>query len=647
VATTHSTGPSSIEAGIEAWPLAAPLSREAVVANSAGLTVLGGITPAGSSLPTVSTISPATGAVEPTAGLADPVHDAASATIGRTTFVFGGGSPDTVATVQALTSPTLPPAAGTPATVVGQLPQPRSDLAVATVTSGSGAHAATIAYLVGGYDGTTYLPGVLSTGNGTTFTTVASLPVPVRYAAVVADGGMVYAFGGETASPGSTTTATDAIQRIDPATHRATVVGHLPQALYGAAAYLVDGTIYVAGGQSPGGPTLTQITAFVPSTSKVLAAGLLPQATAFAGYATVGSGRGAIGYLVGGEVTSQAGNDQAGVASGSLRSVISLRPSPYGGPAGSPSSGSPYSGTLLIADRGNDRLVALDAARNLVWQYPSATMPPPPGGFYFPDDAFFVKGGTGIISNQEDNHTIVQIGYPSGKVIWQYGHPGAPGAGPGYLNQPDDAYLLKSGVVTVADASNNRILFISPQGKIINQIGNGADVHDPPTSIAYPNGDTPLDNGDVLVSEINGSWVDEYTPSGTLVWTVHLPTVDYPSDPQQLGSDLYLMTDYDPPAEGRIVEFTRQGQVTWTYDALSGDAALKKPSLAERLPNGLIMVNDDYRNRMVAIDPTTDSIVWQYGITDVSGTSPGLLSIPDGFDNLLANGTTPTHPQTG
>ena len=126
-----------------------------------------------------------------------------------------------------------------------------------------------------------------------------------------------------------------------------------------------------------------------------------------------------------------------------------------------------------------------------------------------------------------------------------------------------------------------------------------------------------------------------------------MPTVNYPSDPQQLGPDLYLMTDYDPPAEGRVLEFTRQGQVTWTYDALSGDAALKKPSLAERLPNGLIMVNDDYRNRMVVIDPTTDSIVWQYGITDVSGTSPGLLSIPDGFDNLLANGTTPTHPQTG
>ena len=172
---------------------------------------------------------------------------------------------------------------------------------MATVSHGSGARATTTAYLVGGYDGTTYLPGVLATSDGTHFASVANLALPVRYAAVVAADGMIYAFGGETPSAGTTTAATDAIQRIDPVTHRTTVVGHLPQPVYGAAAFLIGSTIYVAGGQSPGGgPTLTQITAFVPSSGKVLHAGLLPQAAAFGGYATMGSGNAAIGYLVGG-----------------------------------------------------------------------------------------------------------------------------------------------------------------------------------------------------------------------------------------------------------------------------------------------------------------------------------------------------------
>ena len=641
------TAPSSIEAGVEPWSLSAPVSREAVVANGAGLTILGGLTPQGSSLADVSTVDLRTGAIYVAGRLANVVHDAAAATIGGRTVVFGGGSPSTVAGIQSITSPTIAPIGNSTGSTTGMLPQPRSDLAVATVSDKSRGHVTTTAYIVGGYDGTNYLPSVLATVDGRHFSSAGTLPVPVRYPAVVALGGKIYAFGGETASSGSTTTATDDIQMIDPKTHEATIVGHMPLSMYGAAAFVIRGTMYVAGGQVPQGPTQTEIEAYVPRTHRMLNAGLLPQAVAFGGYTTVGSGGSSIGYVVGGEVADQSGTEAAGVASGLLQSVISLRPSPYGGAAGSASAGSPYSGTLLIADRGNDRLIALNPARQLTWTYPSASMPPSPGGFYFPDDAFFFNKGTGIISNQEDNHTIVEIGYPSGKLLWQYGHPGVPGAQPGYLDQPDDAYLLKSGIVTVADASNNRILFISPAKTVIGTIGNGVDTHNPPTSIAYPNGDTPLTDGNVLVSEINGSWIDEYTQQGRLVWTVQMSSVNYPSDPQQLGPNLYLMTDYDPPAEGRVLEFDRQGHVSWRYAATTGDAMLKKPSLAERLPDGLLMVNDDYRDRVVVIDPTINSIVWQYGLTDTPGTSPGLISIPDGFDLLDANGTTPTHPQTG
>ncbi len=633
-AAAAAAGPPSLEAGIEPWQLTAPLSRESVVVAGGRLRILGGLSASSASLSGASWLDPSTGAVTPAGSLPDVVHDAAAAQIGATSFVFGGGSAATFATVQSL--------GGAVATgsVAGALPQPRSDLASATVGR--------TVYLLGGYDGTLYQSSVLATTDGTHFSTAADLKVPVRYPAVTALGTAIFSFGGQTGGAGTAVVATAAIQEIDPATHSARVVGALPQALYGAAAFALDGHIYVAGGQTAGGQTLTRIYEFNERTHRVAEAGLLPQAVAFAGSATIGTGKAAVGYIVGGEVAQQSGNDQAGVATGSLRSVISLRPSTYGGPVGGADAGAPYAGSLLIADRGNNRLLVMDAARNLHWQYPSAAMPAPPGGFYFPDDAFFFHRGTGIISNQEENHTIVEIGYPSGKILWQYGHPGQPGGAPGYLNQPDDAYLLKNGDITVADALNDRILFLSPAGTILGQIGtNGVAVHDPPTGVGYPNGDTPLTDGNVLVSEINGSWITEYTPAGKLVWTLHLPTVNYPSDPQQIGTNLYLLADYDPPAEGRILTIKRSGAIVWTYDVLSGDGMLKKPSLAEQLPNGLIMVNDDYRNRVVAIDPRYDTIVWQYGLTDVAGTAPGLLSIPDGFDLLLADGTTPTHPQTG
>jgi hypothetical protein len=72
----------------------------------------------------------------------------------------------------------------------------------------------------------------------------------------------------------------------------------------------------------------------------------------------------------------------------------------------------PFDGDLLIADRGNDRLLLVNARKQILWRYPAPGRPAPRGGFYFPDDAFFTRRGTGIISNQEGNDTIVQIAFP-------------------------------------------------------------------------------------------------------------------------------------------------------------------------------------------------------------------------------------------
>lgn len=638
---SHAGVVGSIEAGVEPWELAAPISREAVVANGGGLTIVGGLESGGASASGVFTLDPTTGKLFPAGTIPDGVHDAGASVLGAEVDIFGGGSPTTVATVEQITQPAIPASGVGSGQLIGSLPSPRSDLAALTLTNDG----VPTAYLVGGYDGTNATQAVLSTTDGIHYSTVANLLVPVRYPAVTNVGGSIYVFGGETV--GATPVATSAIQRVDVRTHKASIVGHLRVPTLGAAAFTIDGTPYVAGGEDQNGITLTKIYAFVPGSKSLLNAGLLPQAEAFGGYTTVGTGAGATGYIVGGQVASQSGPDQAGVASGMLSSVLSLRLSPYGGPAGTPSSGSPFTGTLLIADRGNNRLLAMGPNRAITWVYPSASKPAPPGGFYFPDDAFFIRHGTGIISNEENNHTIVEIGYPSGKILFQYGHPGIPGTAPGYLDQPDDAYLLRNGTITVADASNNRVLFISQRGQVTGQIGNGVDAHVLATSLAYPNGDTPLADGNVLISEINGSYVDEYTPSGKVVWSIQLPTVNYPSDPQQIGPDLYLIADYNPSGEGRIVEFDRAGEISWEYDVTAGDAMLKRPSLAERLPNGLIMANDDYNDRLIVIDPATKEIVWQYGLTATRGTTTGLLSIPDGFDLLDPGGVTPTHPTTG
>ncbi len=629
------TGIPAIEAGVLPWALDQALSREVVLPGTgSSAVVVGGLDASGTSASRIFALDTATGAVTELGHLAAGLHDMAGVQIAGRNFVFGGGSPTTIADVEELASGSGAGAAD--GTVVGRLPQPRSDASAVRIGA--------TAYVVGGYDGASPDGQVLATTDGEHFSTVATLPVPVRYAAVAAFGPRLYLFGGEGVGGANPGRPVDAVQMVDPRHGTATVVAHLPHPLAGAATAVLGGHLYLAGGatgsggasagasESSSATTATgDVYAFDPTHHRLLRAGSLPQAVAYGAAVVVGNRA----WLVGGEV---AGNPVA--------SVEMLTPNPAFGVSGAPGAGSPYyGGKLLVADRGNNRLLLLDDTGQLVWTYPSTYAAPPPGGFYFPDDAFFAKGGTEIVSNQEQNETIVIIAYPSGQLLWQYGHPHQPGSAPGYLHEPDDAYLLKNGQVTVADAEACRILFINPDKTVANQIGtDNACTHQPPTHVGQPNGDTPLANGDVLVSEINGQWVTEYTPAGKLVWTVQLP-ISYPSDPQQLGPDLYLISDYATP--GAILEFTREGQVVYRYRPTSGLGMLDHPSLTELLPSGVFMTNDDYRDRMVAVDPTTQAVVWQYGIPNQPGTAPGELNTPDGFDLLLPNGTTPTHPATG
>lgn len=290
----------------------------------------------------------------------------------------------------------------------------------------------------------------------------------------------------------------------------------------------------------------------------------------------------------------------------------------------------PLPGYLLIADRGNNRMLLVDGAKRILWRYPgpdaSTAMP-----FRFGDDTFFGPRHDRIISNQEDQHTIQVISFPAGKVLWRYGHVDAKGSAPGFLNTPDDAYLLSHGLVTVADAYNCRVLFISHAHRIVRQYGSGVCRHDPPTSLGAVNGATPLSDGGTLVSEINGSWIDDFSKTGRLRWSVAAP-VSYPSDPQLLAPNRILLADYTQP--GQAIIMTRTGRVIWRYGPANGPGALDHPSLATRIGLDLIAINDDYRHRVVVISMRTKKIVWQYGHTDVPGTAAGYLHTPDGLDLL-------------
>ncbi len=644
------SGIPAAESGQLPWSLPNPISRLTLLPGPAPnqLVILGGLLPSGSSASGVYTLGTANGRLTWVANLSAPSHDASGVALAGTDILFGGGNASgSVATVQSLPAAAYPatnPTATRPgltARVTGQLPQLRSDSSALVMGS--------TAYVIGGYNGTTGDRSVLAidlastspSTSGMSFRTVATLPVAVRYAGVAALGGKILVFGGLGVSGPDAGKPIASIQEVDPATGKASIVGTLPEPLYGAAAANLGGVVYLAGGMTgASGATgsglhpVATIWAYDPSTRQVLRAGQLRVPVAHAGAAVIGNRM----WLIGGKSTGG-----TPVAAAQM-----VEPNRTFGTAGAPGAGSPYFGEkLLVADEGNNRLLLLSDTSRILWTYPSQSAPAPPGGFSA-DDAFFARHGTMIVTNEETKDVLAEVAYPSGKILWTYGHFGVRGSAPGYLNTPDDAYLLPDGNVVTADIANCRVIVIDPKtDQIVTQIGTtGRCIHDmdKPIALGSPNGDTPLPNGNILVSEINGSYVDEFTPQGKPLWSVHLP-ISYPSDPQQIGPNRYLIAGYTKP--GSLLEFNRQGQVLFRYQPTSGPGMLDHPSLVEMLPNGILMLNDDHNDRMIAIDPATGALVWQYGVTHTPGIAPGMLNEPDGFDILAPGGLTPTHTGTG
>jgi hypothetical protein len=655
------------------YQLPVRISREVVLARGPDLLIAGGLATRSAPTAAVRVLNPVTGAAARAGRLAAPTHDAAGVMLGGHALIFGGGQPGSVATVQAISAGRV--------TMPGRLPSPRSGLTAVAVDG--------TAYLLGGYDGARYATDVLATRDGRRFTVVARLPVPVRYPAVAALGRQIWVFGGQTragitsdiqritlpsTSPASTGPASTDHTGASQARGSAAVAGHLPRPMTAGSAFALSGTLYVAGGQvaplagagqataSPSARLATSdlVLSYRPGQPGTRVAGRLPVPVANAGVATSGG----TAFLIGGD------NGVHRVPTVTrLRLVTADRPE--SGPAirslgGDPAPGDPVPdsrswlspphgrghlaphsdprvlpGDVLIADHRNNRLIIVDPQGRIRWQFPRPGDLARGQTFLVPDDAFFSPDGKDIIATQEDDQVISVINVATHRIVYRYGTPGVPGIGPNHLSNPDDALILPGGSILASDIKNCRIVLARPPAhhlqRTIGQAG-GYCWHDPPARFGSPNGAFPMTSGRYLVTEINGDWVDAVSLTGHVYWSTNPPGVNYPSDTNEVFPGRYLTVDYSSP--GQVVEFDAHGHLVWRFGGLN------HPSLALPLPNGDILVNDDYNHRVIVIDPVSHRIVWQYGHTGVPGRGSGYLNDPDGVDLMPPDSLLITHAGT-
>jgi hypothetical protein len=634
--------PQALQITPAAYQLPWGISGEVMLARGGDLLIIGGLSQRSGATAAVTQLNPVTGRTAGAGRLASASHDAAGALIGGQPFLFGGGVTGSTAAVQSLRPAHT-------AAVAGRLPGPRSGLSCLTLGPA--------AYLVGGYSGAGDAAAVLSTADGTSFRTVAKLPVPVRYAAVAGTGHDIWVFGGQAAA-GPTTS----IQQVNITTGKAAVTGHLPAPLSGATAFTLGGRIFIAGGQGTGtGGASRAVLAFDPARHSVTAAGTLPVGVSDAASAVVGG----TAFVVGGHdghrplpsvtqvrlVPVTAGfsavnpgtpADPPGGAAGGTPgepAAVSggqiLTSAPWLGAArgkGHLAPGSDPSvlpGDILIADDWNNRLLIVDPRGRVRWRFPRAGDLAKGQSFLLPDDAFFSPDGKYIIATEEEDSVVSVISIARHQIVYRYGTPGVPGSAHNQLSNPDDAMMLPNGSLLTADIKNCRILELAPPSRQLHRprriIGTpGVCGHNPPHTFGSPNGAFPTTNGSYLVTEISNDWVTQMSLGGRVAWSTHPPGVAYPSDTNEIYPGRYLTADYSQP--GQVVEFSASGQLLWRFGGLN------HPSLALPLPNGDILVNDDYNHRVIVVDPLTRRIVWQYGHTGVPGTAPGYLNDPDGLD---------------
>jgi outer membrane protein assembly factor BamB len=566
-----------------------------------GAILLGGLDPNQTSTPAIELVG--AGPHRSLGSLGTALHDAAAATVGSNVYLFGGGQ---TSSYNAITQ--VDPSSGRSQSA-GQLPEPRSDLAAATIGR--------TVYLVGGFTGVSPLKSILAWTPGSKPRVVGSLPEPLRYAAVASHNGKLVIAGGIT--PQGHTSKVDS---FDPKTGKTTQLGILPSPVSHAPAVALGRYVYLLGGQAANGAPTKEIYAIDPKKGTVWLAGHLPVPLSDAAAAIFEGGI----ILAGGHSTR-----------GTVADISYLQPAPRPTSMATTSllraasDPSVLPADVLIADKHNNRLIQVTPQGQVVWSFPQPGELGHGQTFKVPDDAFYTPDGRQIVATQEDDFVISVINVANGHITYRYGHPGKAGAGPGYVWNPDDAIMAPNGRIYAADIKNCRLIEIKPPAhRPSKQMGTTQVCgHNPPGGFGSPNGAFPTSGGGLVVTEITGSWVDIFNSKGRLTSAINPPGFTYPSDTNQVKPGVFLSVNYAKP--GMIELFTTQGKVLWSFSP-HGHDALNHPSLALPLPNGDVLANDDYNNRVIVVDPRTNRIVWQYGHTGVRGSRPGYLFTPDGVD---------------
>ena len=237
-------------------------------------------------------------------------------------------------------------------------------------------------------------------------------------------------------------------------------------------------------------------------------------------------------------------------------------------------------GQLLVTDIGNlDRtggqVLITNFKSDLIWRYA--------GALDIPHAAYPLSNGDILIADTGDNR-VIEVNRAS-QIVWDTDNLGN---GHGVLGQgtmsdgktlayPNDAKPLPDGNILISCRLQDRVIVINRQGKILRQItGFLHGQHNP----------NPIANGDMLIADSGADRILEVNRKNRVDWVFGgqqdgSDILSWPRDADLLPDGNLLITDSD---HNRLLEVTHSKRIVrqWTN--------LVRPYAAVPLSNGNILV---------------------------------------------------------
>lgn len=166
---------------------------------------------------------------------------------------------------------------------------------------------------------------------------------------------------------------------------------------------------------------------------------------------------------------------------------------------------------LLIADEGNQRLILVSGAGELLWEYGQPELIARP---WFAEQT--LKGT--VLFCDRDLHMVFEIDPRTKQTIWSYGHPLQAGDGPEELHEPSCVRRLSNGATLIVDTGNHRLLLLSPVGTLMRSFEGNRDI-----PMIRPLHVELMASGEMWVYTESGDTVIRLGLSGQPVWRAELP----------------------------------------------------------------------------------------------------------------------------